>query len=168
MWLYCLFFFPLLLKIGECQMMWQWILIIQTLVSQENPEDFSRRYFCRKKHLIRKCCTVIWAVLNVLDRLQSIRICHEYKTSIQLTFDEKCSISEFCGRIFKAYQLTSGVQFNQWKVLLVAQRSMNRTRTIAVVPEIIIWILLADIYICFQTVCVCFSVLTVQHQIQER
>ena len=28
-------------------MLWQWILIIQTLVSQENPEDFSKHYFCR-------------------------------------------------------------------------------------------------------------------------
>ena len=74
-------------------------------------------------------------------------ISHGHKTSIQLTFDEKksCSISEFRGRIFKAYQLTNGLQFNQWKVLLVAQGSMNRTRTIAVVPEIFILILLADI-----------------------
>ena len=52
-------------------------------------------------------------------------------------------MSQLRGRIFKAYQLTSGVQFNQWKVLLVTQGSTNRTRTIAVtvVPEIV----LADI-----------------------
>ena len=81
--------------------------------------------------------------------------------SIQLeTFDEK-SISVFRGRIVKAYQLTDGVQFNQWKVLVVFQGSINRTRTIAVVPEIITLISLADIYICFQIVCVCFS--SVQH-----
>ena len=50
--------------------------------------------------------------------------------------------------------MTSGVQFNQAKVLLVAQGSTNGTRTIAVtvVPEIITLILLADI-ICFQIVC---------------
>ena len=54
-------------------------------------------------------------------------------------------MDEFRGRIFKAYQLTSGVQFNQWKVLLVAQGSTNRTRTIVVVPEIITLILLSDI-----------------------
>ena len=61
-------------------------------------------------------------------------------------FDEKCCSSfEFRVPIFKAYQLTSGVQFNQWKILLFAQGSMNRTCTIAVVPEIIILILLADI-----------------------
>ena len=66
--------------------------------------------------------------------------------SIQLTFDEKFhSTSEFWGWIFKAYQLTSGAQFNQWKVLFVDQGSMKRTRTIAAVPEIIILILLADI-----------------------
>ena len=60
-------------------------------------------------------------------------------------FDNKyCSISELRGRIFKAYQLTSGVQFDQWKVLLVAQVA-NQTRTIAVVPEIITLILLANI-----------------------
>ena len=59
--------------------------------------------------------------------------------------------------------MTSGVQFNQWKVLLVAQGSTNRTRSIAIVPEIITLILLADIGICFQIVCVCFSVSTVQH-----
>ena len=84
--------------------------------------------------------------LNILDRLQSIRKCHEHKMSIQLTFDEKCRfISEFRDRTFKAYQLTSGVQFNQWKVLLVAQGSTTRTCTVAVVPEIITLILLADI-----------------------
>ena len=49
------------------------------------------------------------------------------------------------GLNLQVYQLTSGVQFNQWKVLLVAQCSTNRTRTIAVVPEIIILIVLADI-----------------------
>ena len=87
--------------------------------------------------------------LNVLDRLQSIRICHGHKTSIQLTF-ECCTISEFRGRIFKVC-----VQFNQWKVLSDVQGSTNRTRTIAFVPEIITLILLADIYICFQIVCVC-------------
>ena len=60
-------------------------------------------------------------------------------------FDKKCcSISELRDRIFKAYQLTSDVQFNQWRVLLVAQRA-NRTRTTAVVPEIIALILLTDI-----------------------
>ena len=51
----------------------------------------------------------------------------------------------FRGRIFKVYQLTSGVQFNQWKVLLVTQGSMNHSLTIAVVYEIIILILLAYI-----------------------
>ena len=51
----------------------------------------------------------------------------------RLTLDEKCcSISEFRGRIFKVYQFTSGVQFNQWKVLLVTQGSTHRTHTIAV------------------------------------
>ena len=40
--------------------------------------------------------------------------------------------------------MTSGVQFNQRRVLLIAQRA-NQTRTIAVVPEIIKLILLADI-----------------------
>ena len=61
-------------------------------------------------------------------------------------FDEKCCfISEFRGPTFKAYQLTSGVQFNQRKVLLVAQGSTTRTRTITVVPEIITLILLANI-----------------------
>ena len=65
--------------------------------------------------------------------------------SIQLTFDKKCcTISELRGRIFKVYKLTCGVQFNQWRVLLVAQGA-NRTCTIAVVPEIITLILLADI-----------------------
>ena len=59
--------------------------------------------------------------------------------------------------------MTSGVQFNQWKVLLLVQGSTNQTRTIAVCPEIIILLLLADRYICFQLVCVCFSVSTVQH-----
>ena len=39
--------------------------------------------------------------------------------------------------------MTSGVQFNQWRVLLVAQGA-NLTRTIAVAPEIIT-LLLADI-----------------------
>ena len=33
-----LFLFYLLLKIEECHILWQRILIIQTLVSQENPE----------------------------------------------------------------------------------------------------------------------------------
>ena len=48
------------------------------------------------------------------------------------------------GPNLQGVRLTSGVQFNQWKVLLVAQGS-NRTRTTAVVPEIITLILLADI-----------------------
>ena len=68
--------------------------------------------------------------------------------SVQITFEEKCcSISEIRGRIFKAYQLTSGVQFNQWEVLFVAQGSKNRTRAIAVtvVLEIFTLTLLADI-----------------------
>ena len=62
-------------------------------------------------------------------------------------FDEKCcSTSELRGRIFKAYQLTNGVQFNQWKkLILVAQGSTNRTCTIAVVHEIVTLIFLADI-----------------------
>ena len=65
---------------------------------------------------------------------------------IQLTLDEKCcSISEFRDQNFKVYQLTSGIQFNQWNILLVAQGSKKRTRTITVVPEIITLILLADI-----------------------
>ena len=55
-----------------------------------------------------------------------------------------------------ASNLTNGV-------LLVAQGSTNSTHTIAVVPEIITLILLTDIYICFQIVCVCFSVSAVQH-----
>ena len=84
--------------------------------------------------------------------------------SVQLTFDGKCcSISEFRDGIFKAYQLTSGVQFDQWEVLLVAQGFTNQTCTISVGPEIITLILLANRQICFQTVCVCFSVSTVQH-----
>ena len=49
------------------------------------------------------------------------------------------------------------------EVLLVVQGSTNRTHTIAVVPEIITLTLLANIYICFQIVCVCFIVSTVQH-----
>ena len=72
-------------------------------------------------------------------------ISHEHKTSIQVKFNEKCcSISELRGRIFKAYQLTTDVQFNQWKILLVTQGTTNRTRTIAVVPASITLILLDD------------------------
>ena len=49
-------------------------------------------------------------------------ISHRHKASLQLKFDEKCcSFSEFRG--FKVHQLTSGVQFNQWTVLLVVQGS---------------------------------------------
>ena len=58
-----LFLLHLLLRIGEYHMLWQRILIIQTFVSQENPKDFSRYYFFRKKYLVRKSCTVIKAVL---------------------------------------------------------------------------------------------------------
>ena len=128
-------------------MLWQWIWIIQTLASQENPEDFSRYYFCRKKNSWFENA-VSWYKLPWLRHLNVLNqyISHGFKTSIQLTCDEKCcSNYEFRGRIFKVYQLTSGVQFNQWKVLLVAQGSTDRTRTIAVVPEIITLILLADI-----------------------
>ena len=100
-------------------MLWRRILIIQTLVSQENLKDFSRHYFSRKKYLIRNCCTVIKLSLlrhlNILDRLQSIRM-SEISYSINVN-ENCCSVSEFRGRIFKAYQLTCGVQFNQWKVL---------------------------------------------------
>ena len=47
-------------------------------------------------------------------------ISHGHKTSVQLKFDEKCcSISEFRSRIFKVFQLTNGVQFNQWEGPLV-------------------------------------------------
>ena len=84
--------------------------------------------------------------LNFLDRLQSITI---QVIGVKRLFNERLMKNvvlflNFGGRIFKAYQLTSGVQFNQWKVLLVALGSLNRTRTIAVVPEIIILILLVD------------------------
>ena len=42
------------------------------------------------------------------------------------------------GPNLQGVQLTSGVQFNQWRVFLVAQGSnRTRTRTTAVVPEII-------------------------------
>ena len=58
--------------------------------------------------------------------------------------DEKCCcIYDFRGQIFKAYQLISGVQFNQWRVLLVAQTSTNQTSMIAIVPEIITLIVLS-------------------------
>ena len=59
-------------------MQWQSLLIIQTLVSQENLEDFSRYYFAVKNAWFENA--VPWYKLsllrhiNVLDRLQSIRI----------------------------------------------------------------------------------------------
>ena len=39
------------------------VYITQTPVSHENPEDFSRFYFCGKKHKLLKCCTVTQSVL---------------------------------------------------------------------------------------------------------
>ena len=93
-WCYFTILFHSLLKIGECHIPWQWMLVIQTLVSQENPDGFSRHYFCGKKPLIRGENAVTWYKLstwgwkkkksnknkkkkqkkNVLEWLQSIRI----------------------------------------------------------------------------------------------
>ena len=75
---------------------------LQVLFLPEKNTWFKNAVLSYKLSLLRH--------LNVLDRLQS-----EHKMSIQLTYNGKYySISEFRDGIFKAYQLTSGVQFNQW------------------------------------------------------
>ena len=51
------------------------------------------------------------------------------------------------GPNFQGVPIDQWRPFNQWKVLLVALGTMNRTRTIAVVPEIVILILFSD-YMC--------------------
>ena len=61
------FLFYFLQKIGECHMLWEWIYIIKTPVSHENPKDFFRFYFCHKKARFENA--VPWLNLPLLRNL---------------------------------------------------------------------------------------------------
>ena len=119
------FLFHLLLKIGECHILWQWILIIQHLFHKTILGISPGIIFAAKKTLGSKMLyrDISLSFKSSLYATINRNISHGHKTSIQLTSDEKCcSVIGFRGRISKACQWTSGVHFNRWKVFFSCPR----------------------------------------------
>ena len=106
-----IFLFYFLQKIGECHMLWQWIYVIQTPVSHENPMDLSRFYFCRKKNT-RFENAVSWLNLPLLRNLTLL--CEILSIQIK----------------FPGIQSLFNILLVKWHALVTSYRPQSSRRTI--------------------------------------